>query len=377
MHISSASFALLLGTSFATPLLNLGKRASSAGPKGYIAFGDSYAAGIGAGTFFKDSFDDDGNVDNTCGRTNGAYPLGLVNKNLLELSSGEWKDFFACTGDTLDDLEHQITEAKKKGGGDYDVATVSIGGNDFRFGQVAKNCAYRFGTVSQEQAERDCDHYIGGVEEMFLNEIKDAVIFPKYTKHLIDIYENVLKKKGLLIVTGYAQFFAGDNLNTGNNCENLFTTWKGINSRVPLKAEFRRRMNALVKRMNDAILDEVIQPLQSKYSISGQQDNIEFFDIDPLFNGHRFCENVPDPLGSNNNAVWITELNTTPLTQETFKPLQEKEDREGLGFAKLFGFAGILPSDLQQMSTMHPKKDAYEEIADRLMWRVMIWSVGR
>jgi lysophospholipase L1-like esterase len=104
-------------------------------PKSYAALGDSYAAGIGAGTFTRGSID---GRDNPCARTNGAYPfvlaksLGLLEKESQRNLTG-WTDFYACSGDELHNLDAQIKQMKGKR---VDLITLSISGNDFLFGDV-------------------------------------------------------------------------------------------------------------------------------------------------------------------------------------------------------------------------------------------------
>jgi lysophospholipase L1-like esterase len=105
-------------------------------PKSYAALGDSYSAGIGAGTFTKGSID---GRDNPCARTNGGYPfvlaksLGLLGKESNSSLTGSWTDFYACSGDELHSLDAQIKQMKDK---KVDLITLSISGNDFLFGDV-------------------------------------------------------------------------------------------------------------------------------------------------------------------------------------------------------------------------------------------------
>jgi hypothetical protein len=135
MHSLLPLLAFFLSVGIASPapleqLLN--KRVFSNGklPVSFVAFGDSYSAGIGAGRFLTTSTDQ---RDNECARTVGSYPFEVTSSHPI-LFGGVFKDFLSCTGDTLSQMNDQIAGV---GGKTFDVATVSIGGNDFFFGEIA------------------------------------------------------------------------------------------------------------------------------------------------------------------------------------------------------------------------------------------------
>lgn len=94
----------------------------------YAAFGDSFSAGIGAGNFFTGSSDESNN--NKCARMTQSYPAQLVDFFRGKVSNF---DFLSCSGDVLDDVDGQVA---KMLGNKVDVATLSISGNDFNFGNV-------------------------------------------------------------------------------------------------------------------------------------------------------------------------------------------------------------------------------------------------
>lgn len=100
----------------------------------YAAFGDSFSAGIGAGTFVGGSAD---GLDNKCARMTEAYPAQLKNTFLREKVSQF--DFLSCSGDVLDDIDGQVA---KLIGNKIDVASLSISGNDFNFGNVVVSASH-------------------------------------------------------------------------------------------------------------------------------------------------------------------------------------------------------------------------------------------
>ena len=101
----------------------------------YAAFGDSYAAGYGGGPLL-----------DACGRTAQGYPALLDALNRVKLEADA-----TCAGatalttpaDTPVDLPEQVTNALADGtlNRHTDVVTVTIGGNDVRFGAVVAACA--------------------------------------------------------------------------------------------------------------------------------------------------------------------------------------------------------------------------------------------
>lgn len=121
---NSIVFALMPSTEQPSPASRHLKRASSpfdhSDIKHYAAIGDSFAAGLGAGTRLT------GWGDWYCSRYDNAYPV-LINTNpALGDSSGRKFDFWACSGAvTTDVVNKQIPSLDKP-----DMVTLSIGGND-------------------------------------------------------------------------------------------------------------------------------------------------------------------------------------------------------------------------------------------------------
>ncbi|SDS78642.1 GDSL-like Lipase/Acylhydrolase family protein [Agromyces flavus] len=127
-----AALALLLGTAAfgpaepASAAVAAGKPVKPPKPGGsteleYAAVGDSFAAGVGGGSY----------LDTSCYRSANSYPRQLdadANKRLVS--------FPACTGastvETLAQIATISTTAK--------VVTVTVGGNDVGFSNVMRNC---------------------------------------------------------------------------------------------------------------------------------------------------------------------------------------------------------------------------------------------
>ena len=96
----------------------------------YVAFGDSYASGYGGGP-----------VLDACGRTAQGYPALLDALDRVELDGDvtcAGATAFTTPADAPVDLPEQIDDAAARGLLDRktDTVTVTIGGNDVRFGSV-------------------------------------------------------------------------------------------------------------------------------------------------------------------------------------------------------------------------------------------------
>lgn len=95
----------------------------------YVALGDSYSAGVGAGVFL-----------DTCGRTDMGYPSLLDRKRSIKLVAN-----VACSGATTADvhskgtepfLRPQVRSITRK----TDLVTITIGANNLGLGPIAAGC---------------------------------------------------------------------------------------------------------------------------------------------------------------------------------------------------------------------------------------------
>ena len=113
--------------------------------RGYVAFGDSYGAGMGTGT------------TSTDGCRVGSNNFAAL---LMKWMGNPDIDFQlrVCSGDTLVGLNRQIGEWENPILAD--VATVSIGGNDLGFSDLVDSCLLHFKPwLEQKIYEEYCDSY--------------------------------------------------------------------------------------------------------------------------------------------------------------------------------------------------------------------------
>jgi lysophospholipase L1-like esterase len=159
-HILAAiSSATSVGSLRKFPLSPLYRRAEEGWPikTGYVAFGDSYAAGMGTGT-----------------TSSGGCRVGSNNfgKLLNEFTNDANVDFqpLMCSGDTTIGLARQINEWRKKDTKKFDLATVSMGGNDIAFSDFVRNCIIAINPGQSEDTDRKECEYIEGHAMNMLND---------------------------------------------------------------------------------------------------------------------------------------------------------------------------------------------------------------
>lgn len=120
-RIVRALTALLVA--LGTSALIGGQPAQAAAPA-YVALGDSYSSGVGAGDYDSDSGD--------CKRSDNAYPVLWANANAPSSFS-----FTACSGAVTDDvINNQLGPLSA----DTGLVSISIGGNDAGFADAMTTC---------------------------------------------------------------------------------------------------------------------------------------------------------------------------------------------------------------------------------------------
>jgi lysophospholipase L1-like esterase len=142
----------------------------------WTAFGDSYAAGVGAGTEH-----DPNTGSGKCRRRMGAYPA-LLNQD-GEFARGNLFDFLACTGAVIDDFHKtQIGAFEQNGIKTQQIATISIGGNDAFFAEVLDACILkaRFWLNCEDKMQKSANAIQGIADRLY--DVYDK-IFQKVADH--------------------------------------------------------------------------------------------------------------------------------------------------------------------------------------------------
>lgn len=251
---------------------------------GFVAFGDSYSAGIGTGT---------NNSTDGCSRGTGAYPQ-LIHRDFVDLVGEDEAAFqhLSCTGAVLDDVlsggkysqidDFNITETA-------DFALLSVGGNDLGFFDIMNSCVFRFYSFYSGTCEAALERSEG--------QLSDPAFEERLRLAITEILERVRWEKRLwftVTITGYARFF-NDETEECDECS--FGVWWGG---PKLKRELRQRMNKMVTEVNGKIKTSV-DAINARSAVP----RVLFVDYDSAFEGHRFCEpNVTEP-DYNRNETWF------------------------------------------------------------------------
>jgi lysophospholipase L1-like esterase len=258
----------------------------------WLALGDSYSAGVGAGNVFLDNPQD---PDHHCLTTTGSYPKRLE-RGYPALNKG--LEFFSCSGDVISNINNagsngratQLELMKAVPKGSYKFATLSIGGNDLGFFNIVISCIMI--------GSGDCEAALKNAESIAGISPRDSAAHGDTLANLYKVYRDILDTAGddfTLIVTGYAQFFASTQGNTAcDNGQIQVISLQDLGSdgkpALPLTVRLRERINDGVKAFNQMINATVSEVQRSLENDKISNKRIKFVDIDPIFEGHRFCE---------------------------------------------------------------------------------------
>lgn len=252
---------------------------------GWVAFGDSYAAGIGAG----DAVDnpDDGKYL----RGNGGYPWFLDTNFKLLANHGNHFQPLACSGDVVNDMFKPGAQLEQWYPQDSDLATLSISGNDLKFGPIVKTC------IVGHTKDPDCNSQLSSAEALLEDDAKIRnLLFSVWTA----IQEKATRSQFVIYQTGYPQFFQ----NTDQTCDKD-RFWVGMLGWYYygeyLTQPLRSRMNQLSVNIN-----ERIPSLVDEWNADLNRKQVVFVPTDEsVFSGHRYCEEGrTEPLtGNDQNNV--------------------------------------------------------------------------
>ena len=195
----------------------------------YVALGDSYASGLGAGNYSGGS----------CDRSAGAYPRLWANANHPASFA-----FVACSGATTTDvINNQITALSAS----TTLVSVTIGGNDVGFSNVMVTCV--LGSTSDcvnavNQAEAQANSQLPGLLDTLFSDISTRA------------------PNARVVVIGYPEFY---DLSRSSGCIGLSST-----DRTALDG-------------GADVLDSVISAAAGRHGFS-------YAEVRPAFAGHEICD---------------------------------------------------------------------------------------
>lgn len=167
-------------------------------PAEWVALGDSFAAGPGAGDAW-------GNQPQ-CVRGSNAYPLAMQADNIPGPAIGQKPAFTmkACTGDVTTDLVNQNDPNYQLGAfhGSTTFVTLSIGGNDVQFSTILKTCVFGLlGNCDDSIGDARTTLYSGVMHTNYVNVINQILTRTAWQQR------PAANKRTVIYQTGYSQFF--------------------------------------------------------------------------------------------------------------------------------------------------------------------------
>jgi lysophospholipase L1-like esterase len=214
--------------SAALPLLLAASPASAA--VNYVALGDSYASGLGAGNYSGGS----------CDRSSNAYPVLWANAHAPSSFS-----FVACSGATTADVINSQLSAVSAS---TTLISVTIGGNDVGFSSVMETCVLG--------SDSDCVNAINNAEAQARSQLPG---------NLNTLFNDISARApgAMVVVTGYPEFY---DLSRSSGCIGLSTT----------------KRQAIDGGAD--VLDSVISS-----AVSGHA-NFVYAEVRSAFSGHEICD---------------------------------------------------------------------------------------
>ncbi|RVX73298.1 hypothetical protein B0A52_02940 [Exophiala mesophila] len=297
----------------------------------YAALGDSYAAGGGAGT---PEF-------GTCGRFSDAYPVQIANDTGLDISSHDFRNL-ACGGTTTNSVLYRQVPWM----GNPDLVTITVGGNEISFFAILNACIYHWLPANP------CDEEVAGARAL----IESSSLLDHYSE-LISATLRHLPPHGLLLITGYAQFFNDQT----SLCDHItFSRTRPLDRLTKAK---RRALNELV-----VMLNQVIRSV-------AETRGATYVDIDRVFQGHRFCEPGISEPDLERQETWFfnlprTEFGSQPATYDAKQDQQERLAIQTLrAVPNSIGVASF--PDLDSARTFHPTGLGHTAMAQSIVQKVL------
>ena len=238
--------------------------------KSYMALGDSFSAGNGAGTLVSPD-------QPNCRRTSGSYVYQLLNdEKYWEFREHANRfEFNACSGAITSQI--QDDQILNPAGArppfnpfipEAELYTLSAGGNDLKFDAIVRTCVYNLGTWGS------CERNLKAVRAS-LQHGSD------FDLSLAQLYNTLHSRSqpGQVIIVPYIQFY---------NDQVPSTTFS---TKCHVAKEIRQELNKAVTEVNAFILSHT-----RPYGTSTMLDDAS---LQSAFDGHRFCDDGGD--------IWIQD----------------------------------------------------------------------
>ncbi|KAH6342924.1 hypothetical protein HBI37_091310 [Parastagonospora nodorum] len=245
----------------------------SSNPFVWASLGDSWASGVTYGLPGRTNFD---GISDDCMRSKQAYSVQIGGESTWV--PGERPQVFAfqsCVGTPFTGIDRVPYKGHVQLAGipaDINMIMLQAGHDIANLAAVAGACVYKQGNCSQEIAR--ASSYINGKD-------KDQ-LFQDVLSTIDSIFGHEKVKTNdhfQLFMPGYVQIFYA-NGGDGDWCSNA--TFAVVDNGPLLILELRRSINQLLQDLNAGI--------KAGIAASSYSGRTHFIDVDPQFNGHRFCQ---------------------------------------------------------------------------------------
>ncbi|KAL8925829.1 MAG: hypothetical protein Q9208_003326 [Pyrenodesmia sp. 3 TL-2023] len=268
----------------------------------WTAIGDSFAAGIGAGSVPKEA------DEVQCSRYGDAYPVML--NDLMEIPQASF-EFLACTGATSPEIKDQ---AKGLDPGSHDLLSISAGGNDVGFSTVLKKCVYF------PSSEAGCEAAFDTATSSIGHDLQPNI------ESLLDAVLPVMKDDAIVVYTLYAQFFNDIDPACNDQSWVLFdpTGRSGKEFGLKLTTEKRRKMNQMVLAANERIKKAITN---KRNEFESRKISIVIADWDAYVGKikGRFCEEGATLNPDDNLSLVFQRQDQTPIFVPSDKKIIQTE----------------------------------------------------
>ena len=367
--------SLITASIISAPISRFTRRDASPWP--YAVIGDSWGSGVS----YNNDVLYDKNLDN-CLRTKESHgPQMEADTSWTGSFSSGLKDA-ACSGSRLFDLAKGGYQMGKVG--TPNVVVMTSGGNNCGFGTIVDVCIYHsvpsinYGPAYADDAGRTgkCAQELDNALNYITNTLQQDLI-----NTINDIFADPSVKSNpdfLLYLTGYAQFFGTDY---DPWCNREAWNIPGISPTPYLSTELRKAFNDRVSKVND-LYKKTIQENFAKQA--------RYIDLDPGFQGHRFCEpgaSHNDQLNTdthfegvylwNLNWFWRVANDPAPNPDEQNGTVSSEEAQQLLGGNGVTawtggsgsgsGGAGNTPGNGWRLRPFHPRYSGYTSIKNAIL----------
>ena len=236
--------------------------------RSYMAIGDSFSAGNGAGDLVSPD-------QPNCRRTSGSYVYQLLNdrKYWEFVDPGNPFEFNACSGAITSEIQNNQILNPTTQNPPYnpfirgaDLYTMSAGGNDLSFDAIVRTCVYNlgwFGSCAKNLAAVNTALQAGSAFDLSLTQLYNTLFSQS--------------DGGQVIIVPYIQFYNDQAPST-------------YFSKCHVSQSIRQQLNQAVTNVNAF--------LQSRASRYGSFSMLDDASLQSAFDGHRFCDD---------GEIWIQD----------------------------------------------------------------------